>query len=88
MTAFVLNQLIGGGGFASRLMEEVREKRGLAYSVYSYIQPFKHTSIFSAASRLARMPSSNRSTSSASELQAGRRRGSHSRRMGRTPRNT
>jgi zinc protease len=46
MTAFVLNQLIGGGGFASRLMEEVREKRGLAYSVYSYLQPFKHTSIF------------------------------------------
>ncbi|HYD16247.1 MAG TPA: pitrilysin family protein [Hyphomicrobium sp.] len=45
MTAFVLNQLIGGGGFASRLMEEVREKRGLAYSVYSYIQPFRHTSI-------------------------------------------
>ncbi len=47
MAAFVLNQLIGGGGFASRLMEEVREKRGLAYSVYSYIQPFRHTSIFS-----------------------------------------
>jgi zinc protease len=45
MTAFVLNQLIGGGGFASRLMEEVREKRGLAYSVYSYIQPFRHASI-------------------------------------------
>jgi zinc protease len=45
MAAFVLNQLIGGGGFASRLMEEVREKRGLAYSVYSYIQPFRHTSI-------------------------------------------
>ncbi len=47
MAAFVLNQLIGGGGFASRLMEEVREKRGLAYSVYSYIQPFRHTSILS-----------------------------------------
>jgi zinc protease len=45
MTAFVLNQLIGGGGFASRLMEEVREKRGLAYSVYSYIQPFRHASV-------------------------------------------
>jgi len=45
MAAFVLNQLIGGGGFASRLMEEVREKRGLAYSVYSFIQPFKHTSV-------------------------------------------
>jgi zinc protease len=47
LTAFVLNQLVGGGGFASRLMEEVREKRGLAYSVYSYLQPFKHTSIMS-----------------------------------------
>jgi zinc protease len=47
LTAFVLNQLVGGGGFASRLMEEVREKRGLAYSVYSYLQPFKHTSILS-----------------------------------------
>jgi zinc protease len=45
MAAFVINQLIGGGGFASRLMEEVREKRGLAYSVYSYIQPFRHASI-------------------------------------------
>ena len=47
MAAFVMNQILGGGGFASRLMEEVREKRGLAYSVYSYLQPFKHASIFS-----------------------------------------
>ncbi len=47
LTAFVLNQLIGGGGFASRLMEEVREKRGLAYSVYSYLQPLRNASIFS-----------------------------------------
>jgi zinc protease len=46
MPAFVLNQILGGGGFASRLMEEVREKRGLAYSVYSYIQPYQHASIF------------------------------------------
>ncbi|MBX9927064.1 MAG: insulinase family protein [Hyphomicrobiaceae bacterium] len=46
MTAFVMNQILGGGGFASRLMEEVREKRGLAYSVFSYIQPFQHTSVF------------------------------------------
>jgi zinc protease len=45
MPAFVINHLVGGGGFASRLMEEVRERRGLAYSVYSYLQPFKHTSI-------------------------------------------
>jgi zinc protease len=45
MTGFVLNQLVGGGGFASRLMEEVREKRGLAYSVYSYILPMKQSSL-------------------------------------------
>ena len=45
MPAFVLNQILGGGGFASRLMEEVREKRGLAYSVYSYLQPLHHAAI-------------------------------------------
>jgi zinc protease len=44
--AFVLNQILGGGGFASRLTEEVREKRGLAYSVYSYLQPYRHAAIF------------------------------------------
>ena len=37
--AFVLNHMLGGGGFGSRLMEEVREKRGLAYGVYSYFSP-------------------------------------------------
>lgn len=46
MPAFVLNQILGGGGFASRLMEEVREKRGLAYSVYSYLQPYQNASVF------------------------------------------
>ncbi|MEM9059554.1 MAG: pitrilysin family protein [Pseudomonadota bacterium] len=35
--AYVMNYILGGGGFASRLTEEVREKRGLAYSVYSYL---------------------------------------------------
>ena len=44
--AFVLNHILGGGGFSSRLMEEVREKRGLAYGVYSYLQPYKHASLF------------------------------------------
>lgn len=44
--AFVLNQIVGGGGFASRLMEEVREKRGLAYSVYSYLQPMRAAAVF------------------------------------------
>lgn len=33
------NYSLGGGGFVSRLMKEVRDKRGFAYSVYSYFQP-------------------------------------------------
>ncbi len=33
------NYVLGGGGFVSRLMQEVREKRGYAYSVYSYFAP-------------------------------------------------
>ena len=33
--------MLGGGGFVSRLMQEVREKRGYAYSVYSYFAPRK-----------------------------------------------
>jgi zinc protease len=44
--AYVLNYILGGGGFASRLMEEVREKRGLAYSVYSYLYPLDHGALF------------------------------------------
>lgn len=43
--AFVLNYMMGGGGFASRLTEEVREKRGLAYSVYSYLLPLDHAGL-------------------------------------------
>ncbi len=35
------NYVLGGGGFASRLTEEVREKRGLTYSVGSYFMPMK-----------------------------------------------
>lgn len=33
------NHVLGGGGFASILMDEIREKRGLSYSVYSYFSP-------------------------------------------------
>ena len=36
---YVANYILGGGGFVSRLTEEVREKRGLVYSVYSYFMP-------------------------------------------------
>ncbi len=43
---YVGNYILGGGGFVSRLMNEVREKRGLAYSVYSYFMPMKQTGAF------------------------------------------
>jgi zinc protease len=36
---FVGNYILGGGGFSSRITEEVRQKRGLAYSAYSYFSP-------------------------------------------------
>lgn len=42
---YVANYILGGGGFASRLTEEVREKRGLVYSVYSYLQPMDATAL-------------------------------------------
>jgi len=42
------NYILGGGGFVSRLMSEVREQRGLAYSVSSYFIPGKDTGIFRA----------------------------------------
>jgi zinc protease len=43
---YVGNHILGGGGFVSRLMHEVREKRGLAYSVYSYFMPTKQPGVF------------------------------------------
>jgi zinc protease len=43
---YVGNYVLGGGGFVSRLMNEVREKRGLAYNVYSYFMPMKQPGAF------------------------------------------
>jgi zinc protease len=40
------NYILGGGGFVSRLMTEVRSKHGLAYSVYSYFQPLAQSGPF------------------------------------------
>ena len=37
--AFVMDHILGGGGFGSRLTEEVREKRGLTYGIYTYLAP-------------------------------------------------
>jgi zinc protease len=44
--AFVLNHILGGGAFSSRLYREVREKRGLAYSVYSYLATLDRSGLF------------------------------------------
>ncbi|MGB4813310.1 MAG: pitrilysin family protein [Methylophilaceae bacterium] len=43
---YVGNYILGGGGFVSRLTEEVREKRGLVYSVYSYFMPMQELGPF------------------------------------------
>ena len=43
---FVGNYILGGGGFVSRITEEVRQKRGLAYSAYSYFSPLKSSGPF------------------------------------------
>jgi zinc protease len=43
---YVGNYILGGGGFVSRLMNEVREKRGMAYSVYSYFMPMQQPGAF------------------------------------------
>ena len=44
--AYVMNQALGGGGFSSRLYREVRTRRGLAYSVYSYLAPFDYAGLW------------------------------------------
>lgn len=43
--AYVMNHILGSGGFTSRLYNEVREERGLAYSVGSYLYPMDHSSM-------------------------------------------
>ena len=44
--AYVMNQILGAGGFGSRLMEEVREKRGLTYGVNTYLVPMDNAELF------------------------------------------
>lgn len=46
MSAYVMNHILGGGGFGSRLTDEVREKRGLSYSVYSTFYPLEQGGVF------------------------------------------
>jgi zinc protease len=47
--ATVLNQILGGGGMTSRLFEEVREKRGLVYSVGTQLVPYKAAALVSGS---------------------------------------
>ena len=46
MAAYIVNHILGGGAFSSRLFQEVREKRGLAYSVYDNLVWLNHTALF------------------------------------------
>jgi len=44
-TSYLLNTILGGG-MSSRLFQEIREKRGLAYTVYSYQSSYRDTGLF------------------------------------------
>ena len=46
MAAYVVNHILGGAGLSSRLYKEVREKRGLAYSVYESLLWMDHSAVF------------------------------------------
>ena len=45
----VANHILGGSGFTSRLMQEIREKRGLTYGIYSYFSPGRHAGAFTVS---------------------------------------
>jgi len=60
---YVLNYILGGGGFESRLTAEIREKRGLVYSVYSYLAPLQNAGL-----QLGGFGTSNASVAEAIEL--------------------
>ncbi|MFV3128091.1 M16 family metallopeptidase [Niveispirillum sp. KHB5.9] len=47
--ATILNYVLGGGGFSSRLMDEVREKRGLTYGIGSSLQSYDHANLISVS---------------------------------------
>jgi zinc protease len=49
--AFVVNHILGGGSFSSRLYTEVREKRGLAYGVSSYLLPLDRAALFTGGTQ-------------------------------------
>ena len=44
--AFVMNHILGGGGFNSRLMKKIREERGLTYSVNTSLAQYDHAELY------------------------------------------
>jgi len=62
-TLYVANHILGGSGFGSRIMKEIREKRGLAYSSYSYFVPLLKPGPF-----LMGMQTSNNQTEEAKKV--------------------
>jgi zinc protease len=45
MAAYIVNHILGGGSFTSRLFQEVREKRGLAYGIFDALVGFNHSAV-------------------------------------------
>ena len=46
MAAFILNHIVGGGGFGSRLMSDIRETRGLTYGIYTSLSTPKRSGLW------------------------------------------
>ena len=61
--AYVMNEILGGGGFEARLTEEVRVKRGLTYGVYSYLATRDYADLV-----MGRVQSSNATVAEAIEV--------------------
>ncbi len=61
--AVIVNRVLGAGGFESRLMTEVREKRGLTYGIRSYLVPRFHSEVM-----LGSVASSNETIAEAIEV--------------------
>jgi len=51
--AYVMNHILGGGGFTSRLYDVIREQRGLAYDVRSGLQPFDYAALITGSAGTA-----------------------------------
>jgi zinc protease len=64
--AFIINHILGGGGFESRLMQEVREERGLTYGIGTYLVPKDYGELW-----MGSVASDNRTVAEAIEVVRG-----------------